>query len=141
MQEREALLDRLATFAIFADLSAPELQAVAQSFEEAFFADGERVLRQGMTGGGLYVILEGNASVRIDGDERARLGVGEFFGEVSLLLGEPPVADVAAVGPLRCVVLAAPEVEAFLLAHPRVMFRMLQAQARRLRNANRYRNQ
>ena len=31
-------------------------------------------------------------------------------------------------------------VEGFLVAHPRVMYRMLQAQARRLRNANRWRS-
>jgi hypothetical protein len=37
-------------------------------------------------------------------------------------------------------VLAGPGVEAFLVAHPRVMFRMLQAQSRRLRNATLWRS-
>ena len=41
---------------------------------------------------------------------------------------------------LRCLVLAGPRVEPFLVAHPRVMYRMLQAQARRLRAANRWRS-
>jgi CRP-like cAMP-binding protein len=40
---------------------------------------------------------------------------------------------VVALRPLRCLVLPGPEVEAFLVEHPKVMFRMLQASARRLR--------
>jgi hypothetical protein len=38
---------------------------------------------------------------------------------------------------MRCIVLGGPGVEGFLVDHPRVMYRMLQASARRLRNANR----
>ena len=45
-------------------------------------------------------------------------GRGDFFGEVSILLGEPPIADVVATRPLRCLVLPGPQVEPFLIAHP-----------------------
>ena len=76
----------------------------------------------------------------LDGTERARLGRGEFFGEVSVILGESPIADVVAITSLRCLVLAGPRVEPFLIAHPRVMYRMLGVQARRLRAANRWRS-
>jgi CRP-like cAMP-binding protein len=86
------------------------------------------------------VILDGEAQVVVDGQPRASLARGDFFGEVSILLGEPPVADVIATRPLRCIVIGGPDVEAFFVGHPRVMFRMLQAQARRLRNANRWRS-
>ena len=113
---------------------------VVHLFEEAVFSDGERILRQGLTGSGFYVILDGEAAIVVDGTERARLGRGEFFGEVSIILGESPIADVVATRPLRCLVLAGPRVEPFLVDHPRVMYRMLQAQARRLRAANRWRS-
>ena len=59
---------------------------------------------------------------------------------MSILLGEPPTADVVASTPLRCIQIAGPSVEGFLVDHPKVMYRMLQAQARRLRNANRWRS-
>ena len=85
------------------------------------FGEGEKVLRQGLTGSGFYVILDGEAAVVVDGTERARLGRGEFFGEVSIILGESPIADVVALRPLRCLVLAGPRVEPFLVDHPRVM--------------------
>ena len=74
---------------------------VASRFEEAFFPKDARVLRQGLTGSGFYVILDGEADVVADGQKRATLARGDFFGEVSVLLGEPPTADIVATRPLR----------------------------------------
>ena len=140
MVAREELVDAIASFSLFADLTDPQLTAIAHIFEEAFYADGERVLRQGLTGSGFHIILDGEAAVLVDGHERARLARGDFFGEVSVILGESPIADVVATRPLRCLVLPGPRVERFLIDHPRVMYRMLQVQARRLRAANRWRS-
>jgi CRP/FNR family cyclic AMP-dependent transcriptional regulator len=140
MTTREEIADILAGFTLFGDLQTAQLMSVAGEFEEVFFPEGERILRQGLTGSGFYVILEGAANVIVDGTQRSTLHRGDFFGEVSILLGEPPTADIVATTPLRCIVIAGPAVESFLVAHPRVMYRMLQAQARRLRNANRWRS-
>jgi CRP-like cAMP-binding protein len=129
--------ESIARLALFADLSKPELEAIAHTLDEQVFPRDERVLRQGMSGLGLFFVLDGEASVRIDGQEVARLGRGEFFGEASVLLGEPPFADVvAAAEMLRCAVVHGPDVEAFLLRYPHVMYRMLQTQSRRLRGAS-----
>jgi CRP-like cAMP-binding protein len=140
MVERDDIVDILAGLALFADLSRPQMQAVAHTLDEEWFTEGQRILRQGFTGSNFYVILDGEAAVRIDGQTRATLARGDFFGEVSVLLGEPPTADVVALRPLRCLVLDGAETESFLVSYPKVMFRMLQAQARRLRNANRWRS-
>ena len=140
MATRDEIADAIAGMAIFVDLARPQLIGVASRFEEAFFPKDARVLRQGLTGSGFYVILEGSAEVRIDGTTRSTLQRGDFFGEVSILLGEPPTADILALAPLHCLLLGPSAVAPFLLAHPPVMFRMLQAQARRLRNANRWRS-
>ena len=138
MSNDAELIDTLAGFALFADLDLAALERVAHMAEEVVFPAGTRVIRQGLSGSGLHVILEGAAAVVIDGDERARFGPGDFFGEISVLLGIAPVADIVAVQPIRALVLAGPETEAFLLSNPRVMYRMLQAMARRLRAANRW---
>jgi CRP-like cAMP-binding protein len=140
MAGQQELIDAIAGFGLFADLTSPQLENVVHTFEETAFAEGERVLRQGLSGSGFFIIVDGEVAIVVDGDERARLGRGDFFGEVSILLQESPIADVVATRPLRCLVLAGPRVESFLVAHPRVMFRMLQAQARRLRAANRWRS-
>lgn len=140
MAGREEIVAALAQFTLFADMNAPQLEAIAGDLDEAWFAEGTRILRQGLTGSGLYFILDGICAVEVDKEERARLSRGEFFGEVSVLLGSPPTADVIATTEARCLVLSAPAAEAFLIAYPRLMFRMLQVQARRLRAANAWRN-
>jgi CRP-like cAMP-binding protein len=137
MATREEIADAIAGMAMFADLARPQLLSVAGQFDEAFFPQGARILRQGLTGSGFYVILDGEADVVADGEQRATLARGDFFGEVSVLLGEPPIADVVATRPLRCIVIGGPALEGFLVDHPRVIYRMLQAMARRLRNATR----
>lgn len=140
MATRDEIVESIAGMTLFADLSAPQLQGVAGRMDEAFFGQGERILRQGLTGSGFYVILEGEVGVVVDGTQINTLGRGEFFGEMSILLQAPPVADIVALRPMRCLVLAGPAVEPFLLDHPRVMYRMLQALGRRLTGANRARS-
>jgi CRP-like cAMP-binding protein len=140
MATRDEIVDQIAGFALFADLTTPQLQRIAHMFEEEVFPEGARVLRQGLSGSAFYVVLDGDASVVIDGQPRATLSRGDFFGETSILLGEPPTADIVAGRPLRTLVLAGPSVKSFLLENPTVTYRMLQAQSRRLRNANRWRS-
>jgi CRP-like cAMP-binding protein len=131
--ERPDIVESLSRLALFADLSHPQLESIAHRFGEAVFAEEERVLRTGLTGGALYVIIEGEAIVRIGGKDRTRFGPGEFFGEIGVLIDEPPIADVEAATLLRCLEIPGAEVEPFLVEFPRVMFRMLQTEARRLR--------
>ena len=66
------------------------------------------------------------------------LKAGDYFGEISCLLGEVPVADIVAQAPLRCLVLPAAQLEGFLTAHPRIMYRLLQGEARKLKNTTKW---
>jgi CRP/FNR family transcriptional regulator, cyclic AMP receptor protein len=129
-------VEALARLSLFADVPHPQLEALAQSFGEEVFADGQRVIRQNVSGAGFYVILDGEATVVIDGQERARLTRGDFFGEISLLTDDVPTADVTAASVLRCLIIPDNELKSFLVRHPSVMYRMLQVEARRLRAAN-----
>ena len=130
MAEVQEALSRLS---LFADLTPPQLEALAHRFEEEVFPEGERVLRKDLKGSGLFVILEGEAVVRVGEHEVARFAPGDFFGEISILNQEAPSADVVALTMLRCLVIPGPEFQPFLLEHPRVLYRMLQVEARRLR--------
>jgi CRP-like cAMP-binding protein len=134
----EELADTIAGFALFADLSTPQREHVVDVFGEQWYADGEKVLRQGLSGSGLYVILDGSAAIRIDGVDRATLRAGDYFGEISCLLGEAPTADIVAIGPLRCLVLSVSQVEIFLKANPTVMYRLLQGEARKVRTTTKW---
>ena len=133
---QQELVDNLSGLSLFADLSRPQLEQVAHKMSEESYPQGQRILRQGFTGTGFYVILDGEVAVLVGGEERARLGRGDFFGEISILLGEAPVADITALRPLRCLHLAGSQLTDVLVAHPVVMLRMLREQTRRLRNAN-----
>ena len=132
----ENLVEALARLSLFADLTHPQLEVLAHSFDEEVFAEGQRLIRQDMPGSGFYVILEGEASVMIDGEERARLRRGDFIGEISILTDERPTADVVAMTMLRCLAIPDTELKSFMLGQPAVMYRMLQIEARRLRAAN-----
>jgi CRP-like cAMP-binding protein len=132
MTNGEDLVDTLRRFNLFADLDRAQLEAIADPDSERSFAAGERILRRGMSGTGFYVILEGEARVTLGGEELNRLRQGDFFGEISTLLDEPLTADVTADTPVRVLEIAGPRLEAFLLSYPRVMFRMLVTEARRL---------
>ena len=134
------LADNLGRLALFADLTRPELEALAHTVDEEVYAEGQRVLRKGLTGSGFFVILEGQASVQLEGEERWTLGPGDFFGEASVLTGEPPSADVVAASLLRVVIVPGPELEKFLLDRPQLTLRLLRIEAQRLRGALEWRS-
>jgi CRP/FNR family transcriptional regulator, cyclic AMP receptor protein len=123
----------LAGLRLFSDLDRPELEEIAHTFDEEVIPAGQRVLRQGLSGSNVYVILEGEAGLVLNGEERASLQRGEFFGEVSILLGESPTSDIVAKTTLRCLVIPGPQLREFLLAHPEVMLQMLLSVTWRLR--------
>jgi len=135
----QELVDTLGSLSLFADLSRPQLEQVAHKMTEESFPVGQRILRQGFTGTGFYVILDGEVAVKINGEDVARLQKGDFFGEMSILLGEPPGADVVTTRQLNVLHLGGPELEGFLRDHPPVMYRMLKTVALRLSNAQRTR--
>ena len=132
---RSDLTETLASISLFADVGAAELNSIAHIVEDRRYAEGERIIRQGISGSAFYIILEGEATIRVSGKDYGTLGRGEFFGEISALLGELPVADIVATHVLRCAIVPGPELEGFMLAHPTVLYRMLKAEARKLQKA------
>lgn len=83
-------------------LSLPHLQRLAEASQERPYAPGELVVRQGDAGSEFFIVERGTVVVSIDegrgtGVEVARLPAGSFFGEMSLMTGEPRRATVRAV--------------------------------------------
>jgi CRP/FNR family cyclic AMP-dependent transcriptional regulator len=95
---------------------------------------GDVIVREGGHTETLFVILEGAAKVIRKGRTIARLGPGEFFGEISLIDGRPRVATVVADSPLRCLVLEHDGLRKLLLDDPQMAWSLLQTLASRLRN-------
>src|SRR2546423_7022221 len=76
---------------LFADLSRRHLRRIAGLAEEVEFAAGRTIVQNGSRGDAFYVIVEGTAKVLAGYSTRtfARLGPGDFFGELALLDGGP----------------------------------------------------
>lgn len=86
---------------LFAALSEEELAYLAQNERRLSFPKGAAVVRQGEAGQSLYMVKEGllTVSIREDGGAETQVGQltpGSFFGEMSLLTGEPRAATVTA---------------------------------------------
>ena len=123
---------------LLSGLPEGDIAAIATAFTEFYADDGERILGSGMRGIGLVLIVEGQAALRINGEERTRFGPGDFVGEVSAVLDAPVFGDLFALGPVRYLRLPAEDVEHFLQAHSSICYRLLQAEARRLRDPRRW---
>jgi CRP/FNR family transcriptional regulator, cyclic AMP receptor protein len=81
---------------LFSDLDNREIEQVAQSMKRRNFSAGQEIAREGESGVGFFVIEDGNAKVTVHGDERRRLGPGDYFGEIALIAQSARTATVTA---------------------------------------------
>jgi CRP/FNR family cyclic AMP-dependent transcriptional regulator len=118
---------------LFTGLPDEQLRAIASSAQEVEFGKGRVIARQGEVGTGFFVVVDGTVRVVRDGETLATLGPGEFFGELSVLDGQPRIAQVVAEEPTRCLALATWDFERVLLDNPPVTLGILRGLAGRLR--------
>jgi CRP-like cAMP-binding protein len=123
----------LASARLFAGVDADGLDQIAERAVEVDFPDGAVIARQGDVGTGFFVIASGSAAVIRGGRTIATLEPGDFFGELSVLDGQPRVAQVVSRGPTTCLALATWDFEAVILEQPRVALAILRGLAERLR--------
>jgi len=95
--ERERLLS---TVDLFASLGAEQRQEIAAATTARVYGNGEAIVRQGQPGDSMFVVGSGSAVVVLEPDRRevATIERGGYFGEMSLLTGEPRTATVVARG-------------------------------------------
>jgi membrane protein len=95
-------------------------------------APGHVFFREGTPGEAMYHILKGTVSLRAQGAELARLGEGQFFGEMTFLLGQDRSATAVAMQPCECVIVHRHNFDALLLEYPGTVRAMLVEMAQRL---------
>ncbi|MDB5113921.1 MAG: cyclic nucleotide-binding protein [Chloroflexi bacterium] len=134
MRARDDVVPALARSPLFAGISKHELQEIAGTFDETTFLPEHGVLHEHRIGLEFFFILDGTATVEVDGTQIAELGPGDFFGEVSALDGGPRTATVRARTMLRCLVLPNGTFREFLMAHPRVAVNLIPELVRRFRS-------
>lgn len=120
---------------LFRGVGSDGLAALAGAATEVSFPAGHVIARQGEIGTGFFVVTEGAVRVVRDGIVLARLGPGDFFGELSVLDGQPRNATVTADAATSCLAIATWDFEHALLANPAVTLAILRGVATRLREA------
>jgi CRP-like cAMP-binding protein len=129
------LIGVLKTIPLFASCSQNDLRRIAAIVKQVEFAAGETICREGDTGVGLHVVLEGETKVQIGGRTRRKLGTGAFFGEIALLDGGPRSATVIAETPVKTLSIPSWSFTSVLKSQPALALKMLEETCRRLRTA------
>ncbi len=121
-QERDRRLAALAKVDLFSGLPPSMHDELATELQYKPFAAGEAVTREGDHDDGLYMLVHGEAAVRIGkgANERevARLIAGQFFGEMSLMTGEARTASVIAATDLITYRIDKPAIDKVLRSTP-----------------------
>ena len=123
-----------ATLELFKGCTKSERARVEALTTDIHIREGRVLCRQGEIGREAFVIIDGEASVEVDGVKVATLRRNDVFGEMALLDGGPRVATVTAITPMEVLVLNRQEFSSVLRAAPDVATRLLAAVSRRLRD-------
>jgi CRP-like cAMP-binding protein len=126
----EGAVDLLQRVPLFSDLDRKELERISASMKERTFAASDTVTAEGSSGVGFFVIESGNATVTIGGEERRRLGPGDYFGEVALLNESARTATITADSDLKCYGLTSWEFRPLVETHGSIAWKLLQAMSK-----------
>jgi small-conductance mechanosensitive channel len=131
MRQREEVL---AGVDLFARLSEEQRRGIAAATRIRVFGSGEAIVRQGEPGQSMFVVCGGRVSVVLEpsGQQVATIGKGGYFGEMSLLTGDPRTATVRAAGDVSVLEIEAEVFRALGAADPQAVEQIgLAAMARR----------
>jgi hypothetical protein len=130
--QTERVVAALRAVTLLGSLTTPELRRLAEQTRCRRCAEGEVVVEQGERGFGFYILLEGCASVSVDGAIVGTLHAGDTFGEIAAV-GEPTrTATIVAATDMVCLTMTPWHLRGFLSVHAPVAWSMLLRVARLL---------
>ena len=125
-------IDLLRRVPLFADLDRRELEGVANSLKERTFRAGETITSEGESAVGFFVIQDGEAKVTVGGQDRGRLGPGDYFCEIALIAQTWRTATVIADSDVRCLGMTFWEFRPLVEENGKIAWKMLQSLARKM---------
>ena len=129
---RNPKVEQLRKVPLFDHCSKRELAGLAALVDELELPEGQTLAREGERGKEFLVLADGIADFASGGEVVNRLGPGDFFGEISLVTGEPRTATVTTRSPSRLLIFSAPAFRSLLHDAPGIRSRVLAAAALRL---------
>ena len=127
-----SLADTLPTIELFSELSKKELKNIAALMTPIQVKMGRVLTKEGDPGREFMIIIEGTATVKRKGRVLARLGPGDFFGELAVVAGVPRTATVIADTDMVIETLNRREFSSLLDESPRIAKKILVGAVRRL---------
>jgi len=121
---------------IFANCTPAEISAIAAVAQESHFQPDQIIVTQGTPGQAFYLVLTGRVEILRDGTSLGAFGVGDFFGEMSLLDQAPRSATIRAIDTTSCLMLSSWDFKSLLEKHPGIAIKLLEVLSRRLRVAD-----
>jgi CRP/FNR family transcriptional regulator, cyclic AMP receptor protein len=131
---KKAKKELLGGVPIFQDLSAKDLDSILDSGKEVHHDAGHVVISEGHGGIGFHLILEGRAKVTRNGRTLARLGAGEFFGEMAVVDDGPRTASVVADTDLTTFFLSRWDFRPLVKSNPDLAWKLIKHLVGRLRD-------
>jgi HEAT repeat protein len=135
---QEALMSRLAFLhdvPLFAETSLDDLIAVDHALASETYLAGEAIVTEGEPGDRLCIVYRGEVMVRKGGRVLARLGPGDFFGEMALFDDEPRSATVTAADEVEVLALQRDRFHSLVQQRPSILMQLCTTLVRRLRQA------
>ena len=126
-------LKALSQVPLFAHLSKREREFIAKEGDEVAVPAGKTLTRQDRAGDTFYVLLEGEAEVKVDGKRRRVLKPGDFFGEISMLDRGLATATVTTLAAARLFVMSHAQFRDAIKGSDQLMLKVLKAMGERLR--------
>ncbi len=129
----DSKLDALKRVPLFSQLTPKELRFVASRTDEVSLPAGRQLTRQGHSSDSFYVLLSGEVDVIVDGNKRATLKAGDFFGEISMLDRGVGTATVVTKTPVRMMVMSHAQFRDAIKTSDPLLVKVLSAMGARLR--------
>jgi len=126
-------LNAIGRVPLFARLSKRELEFIAKEGDEVNVPAGKTLTRQDRQGDTFYVLLDGEAEVKVDGKRRRVLKPGDFFGEISMLDRGLATATVTTLTDARLFVMSHAQFRDAIKGSDQLMLKVLKAMGERLR--------
>ncbi|TMC80255.1 MAG: cyclic nucleotide-binding domain-containing protein [Chloroflexi bacterium] len=126
-------LKALGQVPLFAHCSRKELEFVASRGDELTVPAGQTLTREGRPGDTFYVLLDGEAEVKINGRRRRVLKAGDFLGEISMVDRGLATATVTTLTDARMFVMSHAQFRDAIKGSDALMLKVLVAMGERLR--------
>lgn len=134
MATKKEKLNLLSGVPLFEGMSQKDLEKILASGKEVAHPAGEEIMTEGHGGIGFHLIIDGEAKVTRKGKTLAKLGPGDFFGEMAVIDDGPRTASVVATTDINAFFMSRWEFRPILKSDPELSWKLMRHLVTRLRD-------